>query len=249
MRIRHLPVVVAPAAAVLALAGPALGSSGGGGTGTAESGPASSSATHSSTFAGWETNGAPMTGATMTSTIVLPKLKCGAEPHAIAPGVGAYFAANFRSFSSAGIFVGCNEGKAKYFPAFTLNGHNHNFPKLRAHAGDTVVVKASLQPTGTTLSVKDKKTKSVHKTLTGAGHPMALAPWAGDSSWVSVGEGGLEPVPNFGTLTFSNTLLNGMPFGLAGPTQYDRYKKSVLQISTGDFQSDNKTFDTVFHHS
>jgi hypothetical protein len=249
MLIRRLPVVVAPVAAVLAMAGPALGSSEGGAGGVLHGAPASRSATHSSTFAGWETTGPSSAGATITSTIVLPKLKCGAEPHAIDANVGAYYRANFKSFSAAGMFVGCNEGKVHYFPAFTLNGQNQTFRKLKAHAGDTILLKASLQSTGTTLSVVDKTTKRVHKKLTGKGVPKVLAPWAGDSSWVNAGEGGLEPVPNFGTLTFSNTRLDGAPFGLAAPTQYDRYKHSTLQISTSDFQSDHATFDTVFHHS
>jgi hypothetical protein len=148
------------------------------------------------------------------------------------------------------MFVGCNEGKILYFPAFTLNGQHQNFRNLKAHAGDTVVLTASLQTTGTTLSVVDKTTKRVHKKLTGKGVPQALDPWAGDTSWVNNSEGGLEPVPNFGTITFSNTLLDGMPFGLAaGNTQNDRYKHSTLQISTSGFQGDNETFDTVFQHT
>jgi hypothetical protein len=194
--------------------------------------------------------GSSQTGVTMTATIVLPKLKCGAEPHAIDPNVGAFFAANFEKFSAAGMFVGCNEGKILYFPAFTLNGHNKEFRDSKARAGDTVALKASLQTTGTTLSVVDKTTKRVHKTLTGKGVTHALDPWAGDTDWVSNSEGGVEPVPNFGTITFSNTLLDGMPFGLAaGNTQYDRYKHSTLQIQTSSFQADNQTFDTVFRHS
>jgi hypothetical protein len=187
----------------------------------------------------------------MTTTIVLPKLKCGAEPHAIDPSVGGYYGStvNPNHFSDAGMFVGCNEGKILYFPAFTLNGKFENFRKQAAHAGDTVVLKASVQATGTTLSVVDKTTKHSKK-LTGAGHTSTLNPWAADTGWVNKSEGGLEPVPNFGKIAFAHTLLDGAPFGnAAGLVQYDRYRHSTLEISTSAFQGNQETFSTVFHHS
>jgi hypothetical protein len=188
----------------------------------------------------------------MTATVVLPKLKCGPEPHAIRPGVGGYYGSTLHPhhFSDAGVFVGCNEGKILYFPAFTLNGTARNFHNLKLHAGDTVVLKASVQATGTTLSLVDKTTKGVNKTLTGKGHSSTIGPWAADSAWVNFSEGGVDPVPNFGKLTFSHALLNGQPFGNAsGLVQYNRQRHSTLEISTGPFESNQETFTTVYHHA
>lgn len=102
---------------------------------------------------------------------------------------------------------------------------------------------------GTELSVVDKTTKSVKKTLTGSGVSGVDGVWAGDSEHPAT-KFSAGPVPYFGKVTFSDTLLDGVPFGGAiGITQCDRYHGSTLQIATGPITGDQDAFKTVFKHS
>jgi hypothetical protein len=247
MRVRPLVVLAALATAALVLATPALASTAARALGGLRGGPAFRGATTSTTFAGYEI-GAIDGPSNMTTTIVLPKLNCGTTDQAIYPSVGAYFDLGSSDFSSAGMFVGCIGGKAQYWPVLQVNGVEHDYPTLIAKKGDTVVLKYSMKSGATKVSVTDKTTKSASKKLTGTGVTETGFPWAGDVAW-HTGLGALEGVPKFGTLTFSHTVFVGVPFETDGPTQFNRYSGSTLQISTGSFASDEETFKTTFHHS
>lgn len=254
MRIRNTVTAAVPVAAALALAGPALASPAIGGAARphpVRGGPAHASI-HSPQFAGWEvasTGG----GFSETTTIVLPKLKCHAAKQAITPNVGTLVDGE-STYNEAGMFVGCSGGKAHYFPAFVVEATFKNFPKLKAKAGDTVVLKEVMKTTGPgKLSVVDKTTKSVHKALTVPSVTDSDFPWVGDSGWITNGGTVLLPVPNFGTITFSHTRFLGEPMRKFFPdhelVSFDRYKGTTLQIKTGKWASDLQTFKTVFHHS
>lgn len=203
--------------------------------------------TRAPNFAGY-TSSSPQSSATMTATIVLPKLKCGKTNASIEPGAGAYYLpGSITDLSTAGMFVGCHSGKARYYPAFTLNGVNKSYPKLRAKAGDTVAVTASISPLGTTLSVVDESTKTVKKKLRGTGASVQSV-LAGDSEYPAT-KFSAGPVPDFREITFSQVLWDGLPLGgVLGNVQFDRYRGSVLQIATAPFIGDS-VFKTAFKHS
>lgn len=127
-------VVVAVTIAVLelALSGPALAlpaSGDGGGRSNARGGP--DTTTHSNNFAGYLLGGGE-SSVTMNTTVVLPKLKCAKANEAIEPGTGAYYPPGaITDLSTAGMFVGCHGGTARYYPAFTLNAVNKSYPRLK----------------------------------------------------------------------------------------------------------------------
>ncbi len=202
----------------------------------------------SQTFAGWVVNGEDG-GFNMKTTVVLPRLKCGKTNQAIVPSVGAYFAPSRKGFSDAGIFVGCSGGKARYYPAFRLHGKEKDYPTLKARAGDTVNLSIQMGGKHTRLSVQDTTTKSASKNLSGGGVSAVAFPWTGDLGWPT---SSLTPqgVPDFGTVTFSNTLFIGAPLGkFSELEQFNRYDGSTLQISTTGFKSHPTKFKTGFHHS
>ncbi len=246
MGMRSLLAASASAVTALAFASPALASPSGRSAGGAPGARGHAANLTSQSFAGYELE-AGDGHAGGTATIVLPKLKCGTAQQAIDPSVGAYVGPG--PSSSAGVFVGCYHGAAHYWPAFTLNGTAHNFPKLKAKAGDTVVLRYSIATTATKLSVTDKTTKSASKKLTGPGTTTGTCcPWTGDSGWYNASNV-LEPVPQFKTLTFTHTVFLGMPFAAANPSAFDRYNSSTLQISTSPFATSGEKFTTTFQHS
>jgi len=118
---------------------------------------------------------------------------------------------------------------------------------LRAKAGDTVVLKLFMATFGTRLSVVDKTTKSVKKTLVGTGAQVDGV-WAGDSEYPAT-KSSAGPVPRFGKVTFSDVLSGGIPFGdVIGIMRYGRYRRHTLQIATGRLTGDQDVFKTVFKH-
>jgi hypothetical protein len=200
----------------------------------------------SSTFAGYSVEGGGEATFTVTASIVVPKLKChSSAEQAIAPSVGVYTMSGH--FSAASLFVGCYHGKPFYFPSLVINGANHNYAKLKAGGGDTVVLHVSQSASGTVVSVVDKSRKGVKKTLHGAGSKSGSAPWAGDSGWNNPG---LLAVPNFGKIGFSGSTLDGQPFGSAGAlARWNRVNGKTTQITTSAFASNHESFTTVFKHS
>lgn len=221
MRVRSLLSLAATATILVQLSatGSAFAAAAGQGAGGARSvsgspgGHVREPAAKSSTFAGYSLHGGGEATFTVTTSIVVPKLKCTSGPErAIAASAGVYNLSNH--FSAASLFVGCYQGRALYFPSLVVNGANHNYAKLRAGAGDKVVLHVSQSAGGTVVSVADKSRKGVSKTLNGAGSKGGSGPWAGDSGWDNPG---LLGVPDFGKTDFSGSTLDGRPFGSAGP--------------------------------
>jgi hypothetical protein len=254
MRIRNTVTAAVPIAAALALASPTWASPAIGGAARphpVRGGAASHGSLHSPQFAGWEVT-LSGDGFSETTTIVLPKLKCRAAKQAITPNVGTLVNGE-TSYNEAGMFVGCSGGKARYYPAFVVENAFKNFPKLKAQAGDTIVLTEVMRTARPgELSVIDKTTKSVHKTLSVPQVTDSDFPWVGDSAWLTNGMVPL-PVPDFGTITFSHTRFLRKPMRKFFPdgdlVSWDRYNGTTLQIKTGKWASDLQTFKTVFHHS
>jgi hypothetical protein len=231
MRSRIL-LAAAPVATALALATPALAYR------------ASRAAFRSTHFAGWSIH-TTLTAFKLTATVVLPKLKCHRAEQAIIAQLGS--AAGKRKGDYAGVLLACKRGKSHYFPTFTVKGTTKSFRKLKAKPGDIVVLSASLGSSRSgKLSVKDITTKRVKKSLSVPAASKLKDPRVGDVGLTKSGK--LLPVPNFGTITFSHTEYQRMPFQAYALFQYDRYKGSRLQISTSGFTGGD-TFETVFHHS
>jgi hypothetical protein len=191
-----------------------------------------------------------------TTTFVVPKLKCGSANRAIAAAIGlkgsteSDYGGPYRI--EAGLFIGCHAGKARYWPELKWEvAKTKNYPTDVARAGDTIVLRlySTTEAPGPAVSVVDKTHRfHVSKTHIECGACSPNVGWAGDSGWRTSG-GRLEGVPDFGTLTYTNTRVHGHPLGQTSPTRHDRRTNARLQIKAGSLFNSGTAFRTFFKHS
>jgi hypothetical protein len=99
----------------------------------------------------------------------------------------------------------------------------------------------------TTVQVTDV-TRGITKKLTGAGGRSSAA-YVGDTAWSS-STGKLLGVPNFGTLTFTNCLIDGDTLAVSLPYETQRVNSSnTVQIATRSLSSTGTAFATNYKHS
>ena len=183
----------------------------------------------------------------LTTTFVVPKVKCGHTNSVVAAGM--------TTISSGGgpvgeqgvlLLIGCkSSGSPFYIPAVSTGstaqrGH-------AAHPGDTVVLHETASASSVSVSFADKTHPTANMKLTGTGAPFfspaieELKDSSGSTSY---------PIPNFGKITFTKSKLNHQPFGLSPVNRVDMVNSSaVVQIATSPFASDNESFKTTFKHS
>lgn len=196
-------------------------------------------------FAGYQTGVTAGSATSSAASFTVPTLSCTTANRVIAPGAGAA-ANNFKTASVAGVSIGCQNGKAVYFPFLVANGAEANYTSTRFSAGDVINLSASVTTSGITVQVTDvTKNVSVATTITGAG-ASANAAWIGDESWYS-SSGTRLGVPNFGKLTFTNCLIDGKAFGGWHPQAYQRVNgRGTVEIATGGFWPGGTTFNTFY---
>jgi len=212
---------------------------------THASGRTAAAVTSNRTFAGYQTGVTAGSATSSAATFTVPTLACTTTPVGITAEAGV---ANNTTASVAGVFVGCANGKAVYFPFLVVNGAEANYTSTHFSAGDVINLSASVTTSGFTVQVTDvTKNVSVTNTITGAG-ASANAAWIGNNAWVT-SAGLLDGVPNFAKLTFSNCLIDGTALQSGNPQKYQRVNRSgVVQITTGGFWPGGTAFTTHYQH-
>ncbi len=208
----------------------------------------------STSFAGYEIDSGKSGGTTVTASLTAPKVKgCTKTDKAIAPSAGMDVNSP-SNYSDADLFVGCYKGKAKLFPALTINSVEKNYTTTAIHPGNKVVLTTAVTSKTTKVTFFDETTK-VKKTETGSGETGGVGyPWVGDVAW-DFTSGVLAPVPNFGKVKLSGAKVGGKALGSYAASdvlyRYNRYNSSetTLQIKTGPFASNQENFSTAFKHS
>lgn len=205
--------------------------------------------TQSTVFAGLNFTGYIGVPGAVSAIIVVPKLNCKATP---AAGSAIYAGVGIQSVNTfARLYLACTpQGVARYYPSLVVNGTVKNIQGDAAQAGDTIQFAVSQSDSQVTDSVIDLTHKfNVTRNGTGSGTGQGIT--AGDYSAVSGST--TSGVPNFGTLLFSSSLINGYPFGSAGTgLQADDLSTSStgpLQVKTTYSASNKEAFATVFRHS
>ena len=208
-------------------------------------GRATAAVTSTRTFAGYQTGVTAGSATSSAATFTVPTLACTTTPVGITAEAGV---ANNTTASVAGVFVGCANGKAVYFPFLVVNGAEANYTSTHFSAGDVINLSASVTTSGFTVQVTDvTKNVSVTNTITGAG-ASANAAWIGNNAWVT-SAGLLDGVPNFAKLTFSSCLIDGTALQSGNPQKYQRVNRSgVVQITTGGFWPGGTAFTTHYQH-
>jgi hypothetical protein len=237
----------AAALALLSLAVPAQAAAGGnvGGRGYTIVRPGAPSVMNNTDFAGYVAAVAPGSATSAAAHFKVPRLSCTAAPdRGITPGV-LVFVNSFRTASAASVFAICHRGRALYFPALLINGHEVNYITTPVHAGDVIKVSATVTTRGTTVQVTDVTTR-VTKRRTGAGARSSAA-FVGDGS-VFLNTTRLG-VPNFGTLTFTSCLVNGRALARSHHVRIQRVNsRGILQIATGALSPRGTAFATLYRH-
>lgn len=173
----------------------------------------------------------------------MPTLSCTTAASAITPAAGVEVN-NYQTFSSAFLFTGCVNGKAVYYPALIINGNETNYTTTPFSAGNAINLSTKVTTSGTTVQVTDVTT-GVTKKRTGAG-AHASAAYISDSAWYS-STGALLGVPNFGTLTFTNCLIDGRALGGWHPGEYQRVNSAgIVQIAPGALSPAGTAFSTYY---
>jgi hypothetical protein len=245
-RMLALTVTIGAAAValpLLSLAVPAQAAAGASGGGYTSARPGAASVANNPDFAGYVAAVAPGSATSAAAQFKVPRLSCTAASRGITPGV-LVLVNNFRSESSAYLFVLCIRGRAVYFPALDVNRNEVNYT-TSFHAGDVVKVSAKVTTRGTTVQITDV-TRGVTKRRTGPGaRPSAV--FVGDDS-VFLGTTRLG-VPNFGTLTFTSCLVDGRALAHLHPVRAQRVNsRNVVQIATGALSPGGRAFATHFRH-
>jgi len=138
-------------------------------------------------------------------------------------------------------------GVAQYYPSLDVNGTITNIVRDVAQAGDTVEFAVSQSSSKDTISVIDLTHKFMATSYgsgSGTGSGIIVGDFPGLSGSTTIG------VPNFGTLTFSSALVNGLALGFppasgsSGLQANDLSTSSTgpLRITTVHFGSNRETF-------
>lgn len=201
----------------------------------------------STTFAGYDV-AATDGPATTQAKFVVPKVKCTNTDRGIAASAGA-LVNSYSNFSDADVFIGCINGKARFFPALTIDLNETNYTNVKLHPGDTVLLKAVVTHTHQTMTVEDKTTGVTKSLSSNTGGGVGF-PWVGEVSWYKPSQLG---VPNFGKIAFTGAKVAGHSLGSfasnPGLDRWNRYDSSytTLQIKTGRLNS--AAFKSLFEHS
>jgi hypothetical protein len=143
------------------------------------------------------------------------------------------------SVIASGVDVGCDRGVPFYVAETELNGTITTLP-VTVQPGDTIVTSLSVLPAGTTGSFQDV-TKHFSRSLSGAGGRPT------ESCIVLDGAAGGGPVPNFGKVVFSSSMINGVTIPAAKATRVDMATAGgVLQIATGPVNGSGTGFTSTF---
>ena len=248
-------VVAAAGVALSTVAVTAASASGGGGVPShhialgpaGDAGPGvSATPTSTRNFAGYQATVTAGSATRSEASFTVPALSCTTTARAITPSA-AVSANNNKTVSAAFVFTGCVNGRAVYFPGLVSNGNETDYTTTHFAAGDVIDVTTKVSTTRTKVVVTDVTTGVTVQHL-GRGASANTA-FIGDNSWAN-NSGALQGVPNFGTLTFTNCLIDGTAIGGWHPHAYQRVNgRGTVEISTGGLWPGGAAFTTHYQNS
>ncbi len=205
-------------------------------------------ATNNRVFAGYQSGVAKGSATVVLASFAVPTLAaCTSTDRAITPSAGVEVN-NFKSFSTAFVFVGCSNGTATYVPGLVVNGKETDYTSSPVAPGDVIDLITKVSTNRTRVQVTDVTTGVTQKITNGAGG-SANAPFIGDDGWGS-STGALEHVPDFGKLKFRDVTVDGKTLASQHPQAFQRVNSiGTVQIAIGSLSSSGIAFATRFEHS
>jgi hypothetical protein len=181
-------------------------------------------------FAGYLTS--PTTITSASATITLPSLSCARKTQALAAGAIVYSSTGSH-FSSADVYIGCSSRKEILAALTDVNNH-FKVPTVTMNPGDIVSLSATCGPSGISVTVDDETSMSTATNSSSAPETCTQAEIGDDAAAKDIDAGtGIVPLPDFGSLTFTNAMVNGAALGSvpSSATTYSEGKKNM--ITTG----------------
>lgn len=191
-------------------------------------------------FAGYITS--PTTITSSSATIVIPTYTCTKKLSAIAAEAVVYDS-NGALFSTAEVYVGCS-GKTVLLAAITDVDNQDSVPTVTMHAGDTVLLSATCGPSGISVSVDDTTTSSMGSGSSATPETCTQAE-IGDDGVVNQKGTAVVPLPSFGSITYTNAMVNGAALGSFGPMQASFFEGKKNVITTGPLTGAGTSFTTT----
>jgi hypothetical protein len=196
-------------------------------------------------FAGYRYNGA-LPSANWITSFTVPKLICSHTKSLVGVGLAT---TGGSSFAAVLLEAGCKKGSAHY-DSILFNNSQHTQGGAAPKAGDKLVLQEKASSTKVVLFFTDKTNPKASAKLSTPGG-SGFNPEIGELKPFHKTSGGSAPyhIPDFGKIAFTNSKLNGQPFGSFPVARFDMVNATMtLQIATGRFASDNKSFKSFFKH-
>jgi len=146
-----------------------------------------------------------------------------------------------------GTSADCSGGTPRYYAWYEM------YPKfpvnlsLAIHPGDSIGGSVTTDGEGHfTLTITDRTTGSFTTTQR---LPRARLLSAEAIAEAPSGSGGVLPLTNFGTASFTSTTVNGAPIGSFNPDRIDMVSGGVTKASTSGLGNDGASFSVTWQHS
>jgi hypothetical protein len=205
-------------------------------------------ATSTRTFAGYETGVTAGSATVATASFTVPALSCTTTEtdNVIALSAGVPVDKG-KSASIAFVYAGCINGQATYYPGLLVNGTETDYPSAPVAVGDVIDLITKVSVNRTRVQVTDVTTNVTEK-LMGSGASASDA-FFGDSG-VGSNSGALLHVPDFGKLTYKDSVIDGKALASWRPQSYQRVNSiGTVQITTGGIWPTGTAFTTHFQHT
>jgi surface antigen len=208
---------------------------------------------NSTTYAGYKVSSAG--AVTVSAQFVIPTANCsgaGTTFQSSSPSVGV---GSGKASIEVGVGLQCNNGSPSGdYPEFFQIGPELSTDPGYAQpngprAGNTIDLSASNNGTGTKSATFTDVTTGFSYSFTEPAPKVtkmisAFVESGNPTAWTG------SPVPNFGSVTFSDVLVNGSPLKAAKPKAYQQATAAhVVQISVGTLDSSGEIFTLTYEHS
>jgi hypothetical protein len=195
--------------------------------------------------AGYALGPAPAS-ASASMTFSVPRLVCPASGLlGIAPGAFIFtHSGSTASLSGATVFVVCQNGTTFYQAETIVNGKLTALPVAVAR-GDKVTTTVSVSATKVSVTLNDA-TRHLSYTRTGTGTTPVQVLDGIDSLNSGTTQLG---VPNFGSLVFSSSSVDGKTLKAAAAKAIDRKSATHVEITTGTLDATGTRFTETFRHA
>ena len=189
-------------------------------------------------FAGYLTS--PTTITSAAATMVVPSFTCTRKVSAMT-GDAIVYDSNGPSFGSAMVYLGCS-GRKELVSALTNIDDVLSVPTVIMKPGDTVALSATCGASGIALSIDDTTTASVG-TASSSNPETCTQAEVGDDA--ATNGKVIVPLPAFGSLTFTDAMVNGAALGSLTPTANTLYEGKKNVVTTGALTDGGTAFTTT----